>query len=149
MGRPQDSFRRTFKAEFAKRFDIQPDWRESQNKENKAAFLHRYVKYRRNGLIRPNEGFELGDLRCDYRGRTIIVEYDSFGLEIHNLLKYWPYFLGELSARPSLPVILCHFSSWHSYGSRRDLWPWLLDRINTRTETGTQLGTETGTQLVL
>jgi hypothetical protein len=129
MGRPQDVFRRSFKVEFAKRFGLEPVWHESQDKDNKASMLKKQAIYRREGLIRPNEGFELGDLRCDYRGRTIIVEYDSEGLEVHNLLKYWPYLLGELSERPSQPLILCHFSSWHSYGSRRDLWRWLLDRM--------------------
>jgi hypothetical protein len=50
-------------------------------------------------------------------------------LDLQNLLKYWPYILGTLSSAPQRKVVLCHFSSWSSYGSRRDLWAWVLCRM--------------------
>jgi hypothetical protein len=81
------------------------------------------------GAVGSQEAYELGDLRADDGARTIIVEYDGEGPSLINLAKYWPYVRGELSATPSLPIALCHFSSWASYGSHRLLWQWLLARM--------------------
>jgi hypothetical protein len=79
MGDPWKSFCEQFKREFRTRFDVEPTWRDTQNKENKASFKEQCARYRRAGFVRANEGFELGDLRCDYAGRTIRVSQRSHG----------------------------------------------------------------------
>lgn len=50
-------------------------------------------------------------------------------MDVRNLIKYWPYLRGELTRKPTMPVLLCHFSNWLSYGSYRDLWEWLYQRM--------------------
>ncbi|HEY0917367.1 MAG TPA: hypothetical protein VGE22_20975 [Solimonas sp.] len=72
----------------------------------------------------------MGDLTTSYCGWKIIVEFESKELPLSNLLKYWPYLRGELNASPKEPLLLCHFSDWWSYATRRDLWEWTLSRIS-------------------
>jgi len=57
------------------------------------------------------------------------VEFENKELPLSNLLKYWPYLRGELSAKPTQPLLICHFSDWWSYATRRDLWEWTLSRM--------------------
>lgn len=63
------------------------------------------------------------------RGKAIVVEYESEAMVVQNLIKYWPYLRGELSCTPSEPTILLHFSDWKSWGSFRDLWDWIRQRM--------------------
>jgi hypothetical protein len=133
MGKPQDDFVTAFKEAFLQKFDASAIWTGGQVIEN-FAYLPRMASLRRGGKSRQDERFELGDLRTNFFGRTIIVEYDSGGVDIQNLLKYWPYVRGELNLRPEFPLVLCHFSNWKSYGSYRDLWNWLLSRIQADSE---------------
>jgi len=30
-----------------------------------------------------------------------------------------------------MPILICHFSDWWSYATRRDLWEWTLSRMQT------------------
>jgi hypothetical protein len=60
---------------------------------------------------------------------TVIIEFESRELPLSNILKYWPYLRGELSAKPMQPILVCHFSDWWSYATRRDLWEWTLSRM--------------------
>ena len=128
MGSPQQAFLSRFRAALAVRFPDATDWGGGQVIVNGAA-LKPQVSLRRGGTLRAGERFELGDLRCSVGRVAIVIEYESCGVAVHNLLKYWPYLRGELSACPSSPVVLCHFSDWSSYGSYRDLWEWLASRI--------------------
>jgi hypothetical protein len=84
---------------------------------------------RRDGQFRAGERFELGDLRCTVGNIMVVAEYESGAVTLHNLLKYWPYLRGEMTSRPPCAILLCHFSSWSSYGSYRDLWNWLALRM--------------------
>jgi hypothetical protein len=124
----QSDFLETFRQEFGRRFDQQLEWTGGQVLSNKAV-LSPKAEYRRYGLIKSNEGIELGDLRGLFRGRTLIIEHESDGVSVQNLVKYWAFLRGELSIRPTSPVVLCHFSNWNSYGSFRDLWAWLRDQM--------------------
>jgi len=128
MGKLQDNFVTAFKEAFSQKFDSSVIWTSGQVRGN-LAYLPPVLDLRRGGKSRSGEQFELGDLRVDFSGCTIIIEYDSGGVGIQNLLKYWPYLRGELNIQPKLPLVLCHFSSWASWGSYRDLWAWLLSRI--------------------
>ena len=122
---------KTFLSEFADAFRRKaPDasWRGGQAKANTASLLTHQAG-RRGGLYNNAERFELGDLTATLNGHKIIVEFESKQVPISNLLKYWPYLRGELSSKPSLPVIFCHFSDWWSYGIYRDLWQWTLDQM--------------------
>jgi len=115
---------------FTDRFGARVAWAGGQGEANTAA-LRRDSTLRRIGPIRPGENFEIGDLRCDLDAFTLVVEYESGAIAVHNLLKYWPYLRGDLSRRPSREILLCHFSDWVSYGSHRDLWQWLLRQMQT------------------
>jgi hypothetical protein len=128
MGAKQAEFVKKFRERFQRRFGCHPEWGGGQGLDNKAGFAQ-LREYRRDGLLRKNEGIELGDTNTTFRGVTVIVEYDSDGLDIQNLLKYWPYLCGKLTSSPPRKVVLCHFSSWRSYGSRRDEWTWLRDKM--------------------
>ena len=116
MGQKQSEFVQLFSARFKDRFDGQMLWGGGQVPDNKAAFKQ-LPQYRRDGILRKNEGIELGDLTGLFRGVTVVVEYDSGGLDLQNLMKYWPFLRGELSSSPPNRIVLCHFSSWESYGS--------------------------------
>jgi hypothetical protein len=128
MGVPQQQFLTRLRTALTTRFPSATGWAGGQGIANTAA-LKGDASLRRGGVLRYGERFELGDLRCTAGSATIVVEYESEGVALHNLLKYWPYLRGELSARPRSAIILCHFSSWHSYGSYRDLWNWLASRM--------------------
>lgn len=128
MGKSQAEFLSTFKEAFKERFGTALDWRGGQSAGN-VARLPGVTSLRRGGVLRQGERFELGDLRADFGGRTIVVEYDQTVVSLSNLVKYWPYARGELSVRPACPLMLCHFSKWWSYGSHRDLWDWMMARM--------------------
>jgi hypothetical protein len=128
MGQSQRSFLAKFKDEFCSRVSSDVTWSGGQVSKNTAS-LRPNPALRRGGQVRHGEAFELGDLRCDYAGHTVIVEYDSGSVSVPNLLKYWLYVRGDLKKKPTLPIVLCHFSNWGSYGSYRDLWQWTLERI--------------------
>jgi hypothetical protein len=84
---------------------------------------------RRPGPVKGAERFELGDIIANVGPCRVVVEFESAEVPLSNLLKYWPYIRGELGARPSRPVVICHFSDWWSYATRRDLWEWTLARM--------------------
>ncbi|WP_317534619.1 hypothetical protein [Nitrosomonas sp. Is37] len=63
-----------------------------------------------------------------------MVEFETGAIPLSNLLKYWPYIRGELSTKPTQPLLICHFSDWWSYATRRDLWEWTLSRMKADTE---------------
>jgi hypothetical protein len=128
MGQKQAAFLKTFQSTFIERFCQNPAWIGGQVSSNKALLASR-SEYRRTGTANANEGIELGDLRGTFRGHTVIVEHESDAISVQNLVKYWAYLRGELSIRPTSPVVICHFSNWNSYGSFRDLWCWLRDQM--------------------
>lgn len=128
MGTIQDQFLDMFKLAFTQRFGVQMQWQGGQTLGNFAG-LPGIFDLRREGRIKPNERFEIGDIRSDISGITLVVEFDGSGVSVSNLLKYWPYVKGHLSIQPEFPIVLCNFSNWSSYGSYRDLWSWLLERI--------------------
>lgn len=128
MGMPQQEFLARLRAALTAGFSAASDWSGGQIASN-CASLAPVTSLRRNGPIRSGERFELGDLRCRIGSVDVVVEYESEGVALHNLLKYWPYLRGEMSSRPSSPILLCHFSNWSSYGSYRDLWEWTAARM--------------------
>jgi hypothetical protein len=131
MGKPQTAFLNTFKAAFAVRFSSSPvAWSSGQVSGN-VAQLPGVAALRRGGVLKPSEQFELGDLRGTWSGRMIVIEYEQHQLPLSNLLKYWPYIRGELTVKPALPIVLCHFSNWWSYGTYRDLWQWVIAKLQT------------------
>jgi len=84
---------------------------------------------RRPGPTRKAERFELGDIAVEVGRWRVVIEFESGAVPLSNLLKYWPYIRGELGTRPSRPLLICHFSDWWSYATRRDLWQWTLSRM--------------------
>ena len=128
MGNRQLDFLSGFREAFQARLRGEVLWGGGQTATNTAG-LQPDLLLRRDGRRRTGERFELGDLRCDISVSTVVVEYESGAMAVHNLLKYWPYLRGELGAVPTRPILLCHFSDWSSYGSYRDLWQWLLNRM--------------------
>ncbi len=127
MGSSQKQFLTEFEQAFDQKFTAHAPWSGGQLLNNIARLPG--VKDLRRGEIRRGERFELGDLKTAVGGFTVIVEYDSGGISLSNLLKYWPYIKGELDVISSNPIILCTFSDWKSYGAYRDLWKWLSDRM--------------------
>jgi hypothetical protein len=123
VGVPQQKFLSRMQAALADGFPAATEWTGGQIIANCAA-IKPDESLRRGGYVRRGERFELGDLRCLIGTTAIIVEYESGAIALHNLVKYWPYLRGVLSSRPQFDVVLCHFSSWSSYGSYRDLWNW-------------------------
>lgn len=128
MGSTQSSFLAEFKKSFNERLGQDIQWSGGQAAENCAAFASPYPCRREMDAV-ATERFELGDATALYRGWKIIIEFESKQLPLSNLLKYWPYLRGELNARPAQPVLICHFSDWWSYATRRDLWEWTLSRM--------------------
>jgi hypothetical protein len=125
-------FRPLFKDAFKGAFGIPVQWLHGQIAGN-TAHLPFQPELKRPGKKRhTGEVFELGDLRADIKGWTVIVEYDSGAVPIHNLAKYWPFIRGELlqvdgvRLEPTLPILFCHFSSYQSYATYRHLWDWTL-----------------------
>jgi len=94
MGKLQNEFPAAFKERFARRFG-EVQWSGGQREGNTASLVGN-LSLRHNNVMRNGEAFELGDARCDYARRTIIIEYDSGQVALSNLLKYWPYIRGEL-----------------------------------------------------
>ena len=128
MAELQAAFLQQFKSLFAARFKEDVAWRGGQSTTNLAGFLRLGSDHRPAGP-RKGEGFELGDAIGDFRGWTIIVEFESFQVSLSNLLKFWPYVRGELSSKPESPIAFFHFSNWKSYATYRDLWEWTLSRM--------------------
>lgn len=107
-------------------------WLQGNTKENTAHLkLDESIELRRAGFSKKqSEQFELGNLRTSFKDWTIIVEHDNDGILLANLLKYSAFVKGMLDVSPSTPnVLLCHFSSWRSYGTHRDLWQWIKPQI--------------------
>jgi len=128
MGQPQSVFLEEFKAAFHRQIDAGIIWSGGQGKENTAGFAKPFGCRRNNGKLKA-ERFELGDLSAVYHGWKIIIEFENKEVPLSNLLKYWPYLRGELADQPDRNVLICHFSDWWSYATRRDLWEWTLARI--------------------
>lgn len=128
MGATQSAFLAEFTAAFDQHFEHSARWDGGQSSDNCAGFASQYP-CRRPGGNRATERFELGDATVIYRGWKVVVEFESKELPLSNILKYWPYLRGELNASPTAPVILCHFSDWWSYATRRDLWEWTISRM--------------------
>src|SRR3989442_6092194 len=128
MGDRQSAFLLDFAVAFHRHFGTDFSWNGGQAFDNTAGLLTHKAGRRAVG-VRKAERFELGDLTTVFRGHKIIVEFESKQVPISNLLKYWPYLRGELSTKPSNPVLLCHFSDWWSYAVNRDLWEWTISRM--------------------
>lgn len=128
MGATQTTFLADFADAFGQRFGHGVKWTGGQAAENTAS-LTTHVSGRRAVGVRKAERFELGDITTDFLGWKIIIEFESRELPLSNLLKYWPYICGDLSSTPQNPVLICHFSDWWSYATRRDLWEWTLSRM--------------------
>ncbi len=128
MGTVQGAFVTEFREALVRRFGAHIQCGGGQGKAN-CGQLPPNPELRRLGRSRANETFELGDLRADLAGQTVIMEFESEWVAVHNLVKYWPFVRGELNTKPILPITLCHFSSWSSYGSYRDLWKWIEARM--------------------
>lgn len=117
-----------FKDAFASRFGNSVYWTGGQIAGN-VAQLPGIAELCRGGVLHRMEQFEIGDLRGNYNGRTLVIEYEQKQLPLSNLVKYWPYVRGELNVKPECPIVLCHFSNWWSYGTYRDLWNWVMLRM--------------------
>ncbi len=128
MGLTQSSFLSEFTRAFNESRQQDILWAGGQAAGNCAAFVSPYSCRRKTG-VRTAERFELGDATASYLGWKIIVEFERKELPLSNILKYWPYVRGELSAKPTQPLLICHFSNWWSYATRRDLWEWTLSRM--------------------
>jgi hypothetical protein len=133
MAQAQSDFLSLFKDAFASRFGNSVHWNGGQGAGN-VAQLPGIAELRRGGVLHRMEQFEIGDLRGDFNGRTLVIEYEQKQLSLSNLVKYWPYVRGELNVKPECPIVLCHFSNWWSYGTYRDLWNWVMLRMETDTE---------------
>ena len=127
MGTVQTNFIEEFKSAFNTRFGVSDGWAGGQALANSAAFVTPYPC--RRGGVRGGERFELGDAATSYRGWRLVIEFESKELPLSNLLKYWPYLRGELTTAPDQPLLICHFSDWWSYATRRDLWEWTLSQM--------------------
>ncbi len=128
MGAIQSTFLLEFGEAFCRSFGEECAWTGGQVITNTASLLTHQAG-RRGGHYNKAERFELGDLTAVFRGHKIIIEFESKQVPISNLLKYWPYLRGELSTKPHMPVLLCHFSNWWSYGIYRDLWQWTIGEM--------------------
>jgi hypothetical protein len=133
MGQFQSDFLSLFKQAFADRFSDRVLWTGGQIAGN-VAQLPGIAALRRGGVLHRMEQFEIGDLRGEFGGRTLVIEYEQKQLPLSNLVKYWPYVRGELDVKPQRPILLCHFSNWWSYGTYRDLWNWVMLRMETDPE---------------
>jgi len=129
MAGPQATFLQAFCEAFDKAFGP-AEWETSRQRTvGEFCARCRNKKYRRSSMLRANEAFELGDLRARWRDSVVVVEYDREGVDTHNLVKYWPYLRGDLAVVPPTRLLLCYFSDWRSWGSSRDLWAWVYQRI--------------------
>jgi hypothetical protein len=128
VGQAQNQFLNDFKRVFKRRSGLDVNWTGGQVLSNTAG-LASNPTLRRPDLVRQNERFELGDLGAKLGDWQVVVEFESGAVTLSNLLKYWPYVRGELSTRPSCPLLVCHFSNWWSYATRRDLWQWTLEQM--------------------
>ena len=124
----QTNFLLEFTDAFREQFGSEYRWDGGQAFENTASLVT-HISRRRSVGVRKAERFELGDITTNFLGWKIIVEFESKELPLSNILKYWPYIRGELSITPEYPILLCHFSDWWSYATRRDLWEWTLSRM--------------------
>ena len=128
MGKPQSSFLASFQDAFRNRSGLDLPWTGGQSAANTSA-LPNDSDLRRPGQTRSGERIELGDLAVDVGVWRVVIEFESREVPLSNLLKYWPYIRGELQAQPTRPVLICHFSDWWSYATRRDLWKWTMGRM--------------------
>src|SRR6266853_1513902 len=133
MGKRQSELLLRFQAALSSRFANATEWEGGQGRRNTAAFLEPIASHRRPGQkVHWLERLELGDRSCTVGSTRIILEYESGGVNLTNLLKYWPYLRGELSKVPSSAIALCHFSGWlRNYPMYRDLRAWLYERMAT------------------
>jgi hypothetical protein len=133
MGKTQTAFLAEFTDAFRARTGVDTTWAGGQVLANTAG-LPFNATLRRPGPAKTAERFELGDLTARVGACRIVIEFESAEVPLSNLLKYWPYVRGELGTVPSHPLVICHFSDWWSYATRRDLWQWTLARMSTDPE---------------
>ena len=133
MGKTQTEFLDNFRSEFATRFGENVYWRGGQSSSNTARLLSHEAQRREVGR-KLSESFELGDITTNFKGWKIVIEFEAGSLPLSNLMKYWPYIRGEMSSCPDQPVLLCHFSDYQSYATRRDLWEWTVSRMKLDTQ---------------
>ena len=77
MGVPQDSFLQQFQSEFSKRFGEDAIlWQGGQSDRNSIR-LPGIAGLRLGGVLRTSEKFELGDMRGDFLGKTLLIESES------------------------------------------------------------------------
>ena len=128
MGKTQTAFLAEFAEAFRLRTGVDVTWAGGQVIANTAGLPFNEA-LRRPGPLKTAERFELGDLTAGVGTCRVVIEFESAEVPLSNLLKYWPYVRGELGTRPSNPLVICHFSNWWSYATRRDLWEWTLARM--------------------
>ncbi len=128
MGKTQTAFLNQFERAFKERTGVDVTWVGGQVVANTATLPFNGA-LRRPGPRKTAERFELGDLTATLGACRVVVEFESAEVPLSNLLKYWPYVRGELDARPSHRLVICHFSDWWSYATRRELWDWTLERM--------------------
>ena len=54
------------------------------------------------------DSFQFGDIRIETPKRTIVIEIESWGPGLGNLLKYWPWLKGLSGTQPAKPLVLIH-----------------------------------------
>jgi hypothetical protein len=128
MGKTQTAFLDQFASSFSTRTGVDVAWAGGQVVANTAGLPFNGA-LRRPGPPKAAERFELGDLTATVGDCRVIIEFESAEVPLSNLLKYWPYVRGELGSQPSQRLIICHFSDWWSYATRRELWEWTLGRM--------------------
>jgi hypothetical protein len=128
MALTQTTFLAEFRAAMEAEAGARLTWSGGQQASNTAGFTEPPARRREVGR-RDGERFELGDVTTELHGHRVVVEFESDSLPVSNLLKYWPYLRGELTVTPSVPLVICHFSNWRSYATRRDLWEWAVVQI--------------------
>jgi hypothetical protein len=128
MGKTQAAFLAEFADAFRARTGVDAAWAGGQAVTNTAGLPFNDA-LRRPGPAKTAERFELGDLAARIGPCRVVIEFESGEVPLSNLLKYWPYVRGELGTRPSHPLVICHFSDWWSYATRRELWEWTLARM--------------------
>jgi hypothetical protein len=76
-----------FRSAFERYFSGSFSWSGGQVASN-VACLPACLQVRRGERVKPGENFELGDLRCEIAGHSLVVEFESEAIAVHNLLKY-------------------------------------------------------------
>ena len=131
MAKKQNDFLNEYVKLCQKGLGISPQkWMIGQRIENTSLFTHVYESLRRGQGPWRAERIEIGDMRAEYNGWTIMIEYDNYKLTLSNLMKLWLFSTGKMDVQPKQPIIICYFSDWKSYGSQRDIAEWFMTEFD-------------------